>query len=102
MSDAEADQVLLSIRPWLSRAEEVFPSDPRIAYFLRLRAVQEGLRLGATGSVTGTGNSMACMMERPSALMKLSESLRVPSSPGMNVARNATEHCGCTAGICGA
>ena len=59
-------------------------------------------KCASSGSVTGTGSSMACRMERPSALMKFSDSLRVPSSPGWNVARNATAHCGWMAGICGA
>ena len=35
------------LSPWLTRADEVGPHFPRVAYYLRLHAAQEGLRSGA-------------------------------------------------------
>ena len=35
------------LTPWLTRADEVAPHDPRVAYYLRMHAAQEGLRSGA-------------------------------------------------------
>jgi len=75
MVDDEA--VMASITPWhartrtlpfrpqgcltplarLRRGEETAAVDKRVSYYCRLRAVQEGLRLGATGGATGAGGA---------------------------------------------
>jgi len=52
------------------------------------------------GKTTCTGMSTDGMIARPSASTKFSRSLWSPSSSCPKVARNAIEHCGCTAGNC--
>ena len=40
--------------PWLTRADEVSPHDPRVAYYLRMHAAEEGLRSGAAPAALAT------------------------------------------------
>jgi len=47
MSSEAAPPLPSALSPWLTRADEVAPHFPRVAYYLRLHAAQEGLRSGA-------------------------------------------------------
>ena len=47
MSSDAAPPLPSALSPWLTRADEVAPHFPRVAYYLRLHAAQEGLRSGA-------------------------------------------------------
>jgi vacuolar protein sorting-associated protein VTA1 len=51
----EDEDIMRCLSPWLLRAEEVSGADARVAYYLRVKAMQEGLRLGATGDPRGRG-----------------------------------------------
>ena len=47
MSSEASPPLPSPLTPWLTRADEVAPHFPRVAYYLRLHAAQEGLRCGA-------------------------------------------------------
>jgi vacuolar protein sorting-associated protein VTA1 len=53
-SPSSEDDALAALSPWLLRADEVASHDPRVAYYLRLHAMQEGLR-----AVAAAGNGAA-------------------------------------------